>query len=152
MSIANPAEQVGRRFPGGRYTIDPWKAWLIADTVLAEPPTLTDPEHEQTAHPLFAWLAATGGMGMTWDDLFVWFDASAADGPMFGEHETTLHQPLRVGATYRISGGIVSADRKVGRRAGTFDVIGYAMDLHDERDDSHAASCWNSLVLPRRNL
>jgi len=143
--------RVGRQFPGGCYTVDAWRAWLIADIVLADPPSLTAPaEQEQVAHPLFAWLAATGAMGITWDELFTWFGATAADGPMFGEHETTIHRPLLVGATYRVDGGIVSADRKVGRRTGTFDVVGYAMELHDERDEAHVATCWNSIVFPRR--
>ncbi|MGY1712096.1 hypothetical protein ACI8AC_21575 [Geodermatophilus sp. SYSU D00758] len=158
-------EQVGRRFPGGTYTVHPWRAWLLADTVLAEPPSLLPGAGEQVAHPLFAWMAATGAMGITWDELFAWFGATAADGPVFGEHETTLHRPLRVGATYRVSGGIVSAERKVGRRTGAFDVVGYAMDLHavdphptdlhetdlpDTGDGSHVATCWNSIVFPRR--
>ena len=145
---------VGRRFPGGSYTVEPWRAWLLADCVLADPPSLRD--GDQVAHPLFAWMAATGAMGITWDDLFAWFGASAADGPVFGEHETTLHRPLRVGAGYRVSGGIESAERKVGRRTGVFDVVGYAMDLHDAAlplDDpaAHVARCWNSIVFPRRD-
>jgi hypothetical protein len=142
--------QVGRAFPGGTYTVSPWKAWLLADTVLAPPPSVRD-AGEQVAHPLFAWMAATGAMGITWDELFAWFGASASDGPVFGEHETTLHRPLRVGATYRVSGGIVSAERKVGRRTGVFDVVGYSMDLHDEEDGAHVATCWNSIVFPRRD-
>ncbi|MGY1743566.1 MULTISPECIES: hypothetical protein [unclassified Blastococcus] len=142
--------QVGRAFPGGEYTVHPWRAWLLADTVLAEPPSLRA-GGEQVAHPLFAWMAATGAMGITWDELFAWFGAAAADGPVFGEHETTLHRPLRVGATYRVSGGIVSAERKVGRRTGVFDVVGYSMDLHDTDDDVHVATCWNSIVFPRRD-
>ncbi|WP_409333151.1 hypothetical protein [Trujillonella humicola] len=142
--------QVGRAFPGGTYTVHPWRAWLLADTVLAPPPSLRD-GGEQVAHPLFAWMAATGAMGITWDELFAWFGATAADGPVFGEHETTLHRPLRVGAGYRVSGGIVSAERKVGRRTGVFDVVGYSMDLHDESDGAHVATCWNSIVFPRRD-
>ncbi|MGY2067282.1 hypothetical protein [Blastococcus sp. SYSU DS0619] len=142
--------QVGRAFPGGTYTVAPWKAWLLADTVLAAPPSLRD-GGDQVAHPLFAWMAATGAMGITWDELFAWFSASASDGPVFGEHETTLHRPLRVGATYRVTGRIDSAQRKVGRRTGTFDVVGYSMDLHDEADGAHVATCWNSIVFPRRD-
>jgi hypothetical protein len=144
---------VGRRFPGGSYTVEPWRAWLLADCVLADPPSLRD--GDQVAHPLFAWMAATGAMGITWDDLFAWFGASAADGPVFGEHETTLHRPLRVGAAYRVSGGVESAERKVGRRTGVFDVVGYAMDLHlassGPDDGAHVARCWNSIVFPRRD-
>lgn len=140
---------VGRTFPGGSYTIHPWRAWLLADAVLAEPPALQEPE--QVAHPLFAWMAATGAMGLTWDELFAWFGASASDGPVFGEHETALHRQLKVGATYRVTGRIDSATRKVGRRTGTFDVVGYSMDLYDAVDAAPVAACWNSIVFPRRD-
>lgn len=140
---------VGREFPGGTYTIHPWRAWLLADAVLADPPSLNEPD--QLAHPLFAWMAATGAMGITWDELFAWFGASASDGPVFGEHETTLHRPLRVGTTYRVTGRIDSAQRKVGRRTGTFDVVGYFVDLHDAADGAHVSHCWNSIVFPRRD-
>ena len=146
--------QVGRAFPGGTYTVSPWRAWLLADTVLASPPSLRA-GGDQVAHPLFAWMAATGAMGITWDELFSWFGATAADGPVFGEHETTLHRPLRVGADYRVTGGIASAQRKVGRRTGTFDVVGYSMDLHEITQEAapglHVATCWNSIVFPRRD-
>jgi hypothetical protein len=144
------AARVGREFPGGTYTIEPWRAWLVADAVLAEPPPLEDADG-RVAHPLFAWLAATGAMGVTWDELFSWFGATAADGPVFGEHETALHRPLRIGGTYRVSGRIVSAERKVGRRTGPFDVVGYVLDLHEEPAGTHAATCWNSIVFPRRD-
>jgi hypothetical protein len=141
---------VGRTFPGGEYTVHPWRAWLLADTVLAQPASLTT-DKPQVAHPLFAWMAATGAMGISWDELFSWFGAAASDGPVFGEHETTLHRPLHVGGTYRVSGGIVSAERKVGRRTGVFDIVGYSMDLHDGNDGGHVATCWNSIVFPRRD-
>lgn len=133
--------QVGRKFPGGRYTIAPWRAWLTNDAMQAPP----DPEF---AHPAFVFLAATGAMGLTWDELFDWFGASAADGPMFGDTEMTIAQPLRVGRTYLVSGSIVSAARKQGRKAGTFDLVGYVLELCD--GDTLAATCRNSIVFPRR--
>jgi hypothetical protein len=133
---------VGRELPGGYYTVESWRAWLLADALGDDP---TDPQ----PHPVTAWMAAVGGMGITWDELFDWFDATADDGPMFGEHRTTLHVPLQAGATYRVTGKITSVDRKAGRRAGIFDVVGYELYLHDEQ--VHVATCWNSLVLPRRS-
>lgn len=141
--LAQVRSLVGRRFPGGTYTIEPWRAWLLADTVLAEP-------GGAVAHPLLAWMAAVGGWGMTWDEFFEWCHTSAADGPLAGEHETTLHQPLRVPATYRVSGGVTSVDRRRGR-SGIFDVVGYELHLHDAATGSHVATCWNSLIVPRRS-
>lgn len=136
------AAQRGRRFPGGYYTVEPYRDWLLADATLDEP-------DDVVAHPVHAWLAATSGMGMTWDELFAWFDATADDGPMFGEHETTLHRPLLVGRRYRVTGEVTSVDRKRGRTAGVFDLVGYRLDLHDEGDGTLVATCWNSIVFPR---
>lgn len=136
------SDRVGREFPGGSYTITPWRTWLVADTLLDDP-------WDETPHPVLAWMAGVAGMGMTWDDLFAWFDAGPEDGPMFGEHRTTLHRPLRRGATYDVTGRIVSAERKVGRRAGAFDVVGYELDLRLAGE--HVARCYNSIVFPRRD-
>ena len=136
------SDLVGRPFPGGRYTVASWRAWLTADAVGDDP-------WDEHPHPVLAWMASVGGMGLTWDELFAWFGAAAADGPMFGEHRTTVHTGLRRDATYDVTGRIVSVDRKTGRRAGTFDVVGYELDLHE--GDEHVATCWNSIVFPRRD-
>lgn len=142
MSESSPwGELVGRPFPGGSYTIEPWKAWLTADAIGDDP-------WDDVPHPVLAWVAAVGGMGLTWDDFFAWFGATAEDGPMFGEHRTTLHSALRPGTTYAVSGKVVSVDRKVGRRAGTFDVVGYSLELHEGAE--HVVTCFNSIVFPRR--
>jgi hypothetical protein len=134
--------QIGRRFPGGCYTVEPYRAWLLADAA-------ADRSNAAVVHPLHAWLAATGGMGITWDELFAWFGSTADDGPMFGEHETALHRPLRTDRRYRVSGAIVSAVRKRGRAAGLFDLVEYQLELHDDADGGHVATCWNSIVFPR---
>ncbi|MFD1210816.1 hypothetical protein ACFQ36_02015 [Arthrobacter sp. GCM10027362] len=134
--------QTGRRFPGGTYTVEPYRAWLLADATADQP-------GDAAAHPLHAWLAATAGMGLAWDELFAWFGATAEDGPMFGEHETALHRPVQAGRCYRVSGGIVSVVRKRGRTACLFDLVEYQLELHDETDGGHVATCWNSIVFPR---
>lgn len=151
MSADDVAAQVGRAFPGGEFTIDRWFAWLLADAALAQPQSSApDGPGDELAHPVLAWTVATQAMGLTWDELFAWFGASADDGPMFGEHETVWHAPMRVGRTYLVSGEVSSADRKSGR-SGVFDVIGYSFRLHEKDGGAHVADCWNSLILPRRS-
>ncbi|WP_235831334.1 hypothetical protein [Gordonia zhaorongruii] len=136
---AEYAEMVDVSLPGGRYTLAPWQGWLVADA-LGDDPGDTDP------HPVLAWMASVGGMGLTWDELFAWFGATAEDGPMFGEHRTTLHTALTYG-TFDVAGRITSVDRKSGR-SGTFDIVGYELELW--RSGDRVATCWNSLVLPRK--
>jgi acyl dehydratase len=137
------ASLIGRPLPGGTTTITRHRHWLARDTVLSEP--LPD----DLAHPLFVYLA-TDAMGVTWDEFFALCGASAADGPMFGEHETEVISPLRVGTTYQVSGSIVSAERKSGRRAGVFDVVGYRLSLTDG-SGKVVATTTNSIVFPRRS-
>ncbi|WP_420748989.1 hypothetical protein [Rhodococcus sp. O3] len=133
---------IGTSFPGGEATLEPWWVHLVLDSMLADPA-------DGGAHPVLVFLVATGSMGWSWDELFALFGASDADGPMAGETDTVVYSPLRVGGTYRVSGQIVSAVRKVGRRTGVFDIVGYRLDLHDS-DGAHCASTTNSIVFPRR--
>lgn len=134
---------VGRPIPGGSYTIEPYVDWLLNDVVEAVP-------SGEIAHPLFAYVAVARGKGITWDELFAICGATAADGPMFGEHETELRRPLRIGETFTVHGEFVSADRKQGQRAGVFDIIGFRLTLTDE-DGAVAATTYNSIVFPRRS-
>lgn len=138
------AALVGHVLPGGVTTIHPHRHWLVRDVIVG------DRLPDDLAHPLFVYLA-TDGMGVTWDELFALCGATAEDGPMFGEHETELFAPLAVGATYVVSGEIVSARRKSGRRAGVFDIIEYRLTLSAD-DGTVVATTANSIVFPRRDL
>jgi hypothetical protein len=133
---------VGRPFPGGTYTVESYLDWLVRDVVVAD-------RGEDVAHPVFGFIGTLLGKGMSLDDLFAICGATAADGPMFGEHETELLQPLRVGETYAVAGEFVSAVRKQGRTAGTFDIVGFELTLTDS-DGRVAVKVFNSFVFPRR--
>lgn len=137
------AALVGRPIPGGEYVVDRYVDWLLADVVGAEP-------DDAVAHPLLAYVAAARGKGLTWDELFAVCGATAADGPMFGEHETELHRPLRIGERLAVSGEFESAERKTGKRTGPFDIIGFRLVLTGE-DGEVAATTRNSIVFPRRS-
>ena len=73
------AALVGHVLPGGTTTIHPHRHWLTTDVI--EGQALPD----GLAHPLFVYLA-TDAMGVSWDEFFALCGASAAGGPMFGEH------------------------------------------------------------------
>lgn len=92
-------------------------------------------------------MAAIGGMGMTWQEFFDWFGATAEEGPVFGEHRTTFHGPLQIGTTYDVHGSVVSVERKQGRTAGVFDLVGYELFLSTDRP---VVTCYNSIIFPRR--
>ncbi|MER6981208.1 hypothetical protein [Streptomyces carpinensis] len=134
---------VGRPLPGGEYVIEPYVDWLLNDVVGG----VVD---GHWAHPLFAYMATARGKGVTWDEVFEICGATAADGPMFGEHETELLRPLEVGERVTVSGRFTSAVRKEGRRTGVFDVIGFEVELRGA-DGATAARTRNSIVFPRRS-
>jgi acyl dehydratase len=135
---------VGKPFPGGTYTIEPYRHWLFTDASGIEPTS------EGVAHPMEVYYGALAGMGMSVDDLFTLVHASAADGPMFGEAEIEVVKPLQIGATYSVSGGIVGVTRKEGRKAGVFDIVTFRLELRDA-DGALAAISTNSFIFPRRD-
>lgn len=135
---------VGTKFPGGEFTFAPWWVRLVNDCGLA-PPT------DEVGSPVFVFLAGTAAMGISWEQFWTAFGARESDGPLAGETDTEVHVALRLGATYRVSGRIVSAERKRGARTGVFDIVGYRLDLR-ETGGRVAASCTSSILFPRRDL
>ncbi|GAB3289293.1 hypothetical protein [Parasphingorhabdus pacifica] len=141
---AELSELVGTEFPGGTFTFEPWWVRLVNDCALS-------PTTDGAGNPVFVFLAGTAAMGLSWKELWALFGARESDGPMAGETDTTVQDPLLVGATYAVSGRIVSAQRKRGARTGVFDLVEYRLDLHD-RGGRLAAWCTSSMIFPRRNL
>lgn len=134
---------VGTTFPGGTATVEPYQHWLTCDVVESPLPA------DEVAHPLYVYLIAMAGMGMSIEDFFGLCHATSADGPMFGECRTRVHRPLRVGVTYTVRGGIVDVQRKEGKRAGVFDIVAFELELVDAAGEV-AGVCRNSFVFPRR--
>lgn len=137
---------VGTRFPGGRYTIEPYVNWLTCDCVLA--PELIG---AKSAHPLLAYMATQAGLGLSLEELFALFLGSSEDGPMLGEWGMEVFAPVEVGVEYTVSGGIVGVQRKVGKKTGTFDIISFELELRPaERPGELAAVTRSSFIFPRR--
>jgi hypothetical protein len=134
---------VGTSFPGGRYTIEPYRHWLMADAVGEAPAS------SGKAGPMQIYFGAMAGLGLTLDELFALVGSSAADGPMFGEAEIEQRRPLRIGETYDVRGGITGIVRKEGRRAGVFDILTFRLELVGD-DGEVAGVATNSFVFPRR--
>lgn len=134
---------VGTRMPLGEHRIEPHEAWLAADaTGVASP----DPD---VAHPLFAYIAGIRGMGWDLDELFAQMDASAADGPMFGELAIEQRRALRLGERLRVEGVITDVTRKRGA-SGTFDLLTFEQRLIDD-EGVEVAVVSNRFVFPRRS-
>jgi hypothetical protein len=134
----------GQCFPGGTYTIEPYRHWLMNDAV-GDIPSTSGP-----ASPMEIYYGAMGGLGLTLDELFALAGATAADGPMFGEAELEQRRPLQVGETYTVRGAVTDVVRKEGRRAGVFDIVTFQLELVAP-DGEVAGVSTNSFVFPRRD-
>jgi hypothetical protein len=137
----------GRAFPGGSFLITAQEDATMREVVGA-PPRAGD-----VAHPIWMFAGPQRAMGITVDDLFGWCGSCAADGPMLGETRLAMPRPLRIGLRYDVTGGIVAATRKQGRRAGVFDIVTFELNLASA-DPADAGTTWQartSFVFPRRS-
>jgi hypothetical protein len=146
MSSAQLATDLpGTPFPEGEYTIEGW-----AQLVLAAIMDVPEPA-DGTAHPLFAYIATQCGIGIGVDGILALGQATAADGPMLASTDIELRRPLRVGESYRVTGGVVGFESKQGRRTGPFDLLRFELKLFGADDDEPASIVTNVFVLPRRS-
>ncbi|HAQ23020.1 MAG: hypothetical protein CL467_07440 [Acidimicrobiaceae bacterium] len=133
--------KVGYRFPGGEYLLEPYKNWLTNDVVGARN------NDNDLAHPMFCYYAALNSMGVSLEELFAIFDATSEDGVMFGEAEIELKRAMKPGSTYVISGQVTAAQRKKSKKLGTFDLVDFELNIHE--DDQLVGISRNSFIFPR---
>lgn len=142
MDVEALARLPGTRFPGGSYTVDSGDHQRVLGVVGA------GARPDGSAHPVYAFIAALRAMGWTVDQFLAACDARADEGPLLAGCRLVFEQPLRVGETYHVTGEITAADRKAGRRAGTFDLVSFELRL--AVDGEVAARAVQTWVLPRR--
>lgn len=139
------ARLIGHEFPGGEFSVEEHERWLSHEAMKSppiKPPLL---------HPVWVLLGSLRGMGMTIEELVALADVSP-DGVLFGETELEQLEPLRTGVRYAVSGRIVSLERRQGKRAGTFDVLAFRMEISGTGDDEGrlAASSTQSFLIMRQ--
>ena len=135
----------GRTFPGGSFLISGPEDDRMRDVVGA-PPRQAD-----VAHPIWLFAAPQRALGITIDEFFAWCGSSSAEGPMLGETRLTMPRPLRVGRNYAVSGRIVAVQRKEGRRAGTFDIVTFELQLAERGSGDGGWQARTGFVFPRRS-
>jgi hypothetical protein len=121
-----------------------WMNRLWGDAVAAD----GDPSPD--VHPVLVYYAAVRGSGVTFDDIFALMDASADSGVMVGGQSFRFERPLQIETEYEVEGGIVDVDRKVGRRAGTFDICTFELRVREPEETEPIAVSTTSFVFPRR--
>ena len=106
VTLEEMRELVGRPFPGGTFTIEPWESALFNDVMASEP--LPD----GLAHPAYLFHAPLAGLGLRYGDIFDLCRAESDEAIRAGEYRWTVRRPLRVGRTYAMSGSITGVERK----------------------------------------
>ena len=91
------------------------------------------PWTQEVAHPLFLHIVAHCGKGMPLEEFFALIGTELEAGVTFGQGTLTYHQPLKIGATYRVTTEIVGVERKHGKRRGAFDVVTTQQRVFDEQ-------------------
>jgi len=113
---------IGRELPGGRFTLEGYEDWMMRDVVL------DTPGPEAHLHPLSVFAALQRSIGMTLADFFQLCGAHADEGPMLGDTTIEILTPLLIDREYTVRATITDAQRKVGRTAGTIDIVHLTME------------------------
>jgi hypothetical protein len=135
---------VGHSFPGGVFRVESYERWLSHDA-------MRSPVIAGTAlHPVWVMLGALRGMGLTIDELTALGEAGAEDGTVFGETLLEQRRPLQSGVEYTVRGGVTDIVRRVGRRAGTMDMMTFRLELQDPTGRTAAVS-EQTFIFPRKD-
>jgi hypothetical protein len=136
---------IGHRFPGGRTVVPSWMNRLWGAAVSAA----TDPS--PYVHPVLVYYAAVQGSGVTFQDIFDLMEAPGDSGILVGEQRFEFSRPLEIEREYEVEGGIVDVVRKVGRRAGVFDIATFELRVLEPGTSEPIAVSTTSFVFPRQD-
>jgi len=113
--------------------------------------TGVEPAVDGSAHPVYYYVTTQVAMGMTVAGLCAACDFDVNDGPMMGTSEVQFAASLMTDVPYRVSGEVLSLERKRSRKLGVMDVLTYRLRLHGLNGDC-VLTTDNVWILPRRNL
>jgi hypothetical protein len=135
----------GNALPGGEYRITAEENRRLCETVHAVPAA------DGSAHPIYAYIAAQSGMGLSIEELPTLCEFDVADGPLFSNCHTRHLSALRTEETYFIGAEILTLTRKPSRKLGVIDVLEFHLTMSDATGE-RVAEVTNTWILPRRHL
>ena len=129
---------VGRRFPGGHYTVAHWENFLLTDCTGAEP--LPD----RQVHPVALFHVPFLGGGTSIAELFALGQAESDLSIMIESYDWEFFAPLVEETEYAIDGEITSAARCRGEDGRTYDRVQFRFDLaHQNRTAARSTITWH---------
>lgn len=118
---------VGHRFAGGRYQIEHWENFLLSEA------TGVEPLPDSLAHPVHLFHVPINGAGTSIAELFALAEVDRASPVSIDYYDWSIHEPLREGETYTLSGGITAHERREPEGGPTVDSFTYEIDVHGEQ-------------------
>jgi hypothetical protein len=109
--------------PQGTFVLSPALDDRLRRENAAPPRTGTD------AHPIFAFVAGLGGMGLPVAEALRLCGCSMDAGPLLASCEIAIHAPMQVGLTYDVDARIAEKVRKQSRRFGAADHLLFRLDM-----------------------
>jgi hypothetical protein len=141
--VGDIAELIGRELPGGRFTLEGYEDWMMRDVVRAA----TAPSRE--LHPLSIFSALQRSMGMTLAEFFRLCGAEADEGPMLGDTRIDILAPVLIDHEYTVRAVVTDAQRKVGKKAGTIDIVQLTIECLEGDPPQVVARLVNSYIFRR---
>lgn len=123
---------VGHEFPGGDYTVAHWENFLLTECTGGE--LLPD----GMVHPVVLFHMPILGSGTSIGEMFALGQAESDFSIGIESYDWEMLRPLKEDVTYRISGRVLSAERKDSRNGRPYDRIQFRFDV-DEPDGAPAA-------------
>ncbi|MCL7466141.1 hypothetical protein [Phaeovulum sp. NW3] len=112
--------------PDGRYLLSAGMDDLVRR--MAQAPARTD----QRAHPIFAFVAALGGLGLKIADLSAALGLAFERGPVLARCRIGYNAPLLVDRHYDVRADIEALERKPSRTFGAADHLHLSIRLSDD--------------------
>jgi hypothetical protein len=127
--MATQEEALAFRVPQGRYDVT-----AALDERLRSAARAPGRHDAESAHPIMAFVAALGGMGMSIRELSEALGLAFAQGPVLGGCHIRLHRPVAVDKSYLIDTRVSVLQRKPSRRFGLADHLTLAFEVTDGSD------------------
>lgn len=115
---------VGHRFPGGFYDVAHWENFLLTECTGAA--LLPD----GMVHPVALFHLPITGAGTSIAEMFALGQAESDLSIMIESYDWEIFLPLREEIRYRISGGIISAQRCANAQGKLYDRIQFCFEVH----------------------
>jgi hypothetical protein len=143
VSLDQMESLVGKKIPGGEYTVERWENVLLHDVVEFPPPP------DGIVHPIGLFHVPLAACGWNYRQIFEVCGAESDEAVRAGEYTWELMSPMREGIAYRVDGQFTGVERKQGRRGGVFDKVTFRLEVVEQATGRQCARVTNSWLFLR---